>query len=144
MIFNNKTRSAQGWEAGDVWLPKMFLSAGESVEIEVELNLDRAGVTKDWSLTAWGVQGGVTVTHNDGLTSDNLPYQPKGGASLPISSPMTPNQPKEDPMVSGSTSVPTFDLEIPSINLENVEIVSSKKTEIPSLEIPVFEVDTAP
>lgn len=144
MIFNNKTRSAQGWEAGDVWLPKMFLSAGESVEIEVELNLDRAGVTKDWSLTAWGVQGGVTVTHNDGLTSDSLPYQPKGGASVPISTHMTPKQPKEDPIVSGSTSIPTFDLEIPSINLEKVEIVPSKKTEIPSLEIPLFEVDTEP
>lgn len=54
MIFDNKRRTARSWEAGDIWLPKMFLLAGESVEIEVELNLERKGVSRDWSVTAWG------------------------------------------------------------------------------------------
>ena len=85
MLFDNKRRTARSWEAGDIWLPKLFMSAGESVEFEVEINLERKGVSKDWSVTAWGESGNVTLTHNDGLMSDSLPYQPKGGLSLPTS-----------------------------------------------------------
>ena len=159
MIFDNKRRTARSWEAGDIWLPKMFLLAGESVEIEVELNLERKGVSKDWSVTAWGEQGGVTVTHNDGLASDSLPYQPKGG-SFAIASTSTV-QPKTK---SAAASIPTleipeiyssFELDIPEISsntptLEVPEISSSTKkaegfkVEFPLFEMPVFEMETEP
>ena len=78
MLFNNKSKTATGWQAGDAWLPKLYVSAGESFEVEVEFNWEREGITKDWSVTAWGESGGVTVVHNDGLLSDSLPYTPKG------------------------------------------------------------------
>ena len=81
MLFNNKSKTATGWQAGDAWLPKLYLSAGESFEVEVEFNWEREGITKDWSVTAWGESGGVTVVHNDGLPSDSLPYTPKRGRS---------------------------------------------------------------
>ena len=80
MLFNKKTKSATGWEAGDIWFPRMYVNAGEKFEVEIELNWDRPGVTKDWSVTAWGEEGTVTVLHNDGIPSANLPYQPKRGA----------------------------------------------------------------
>jgi hypothetical protein len=38
------------------------------------LNWDRAGVAKDWSLTAWGTLGNVSVTHTDPtLNTDHMP-----------------------------------------------------------------------
>ena len=84
MMFNKKTKSATGWEAGDIWFPKMYVNAGEEVIIEVELNWNRPGITKDWSVTAWGESGPVAVLHNDGIPSDHLPYQPKQGARSDI------------------------------------------------------------
>ena len=77
MLFNNKSKTATGWQAGDAWLPKLYMSAGESIEVEVEFNWEREGITKDWSITAWGEVGAVTVEHSDGLKSDSLPYTPK-------------------------------------------------------------------
>ena len=79
MMFNKKTRSATGWEAGDIWFPRMYVSAGEKVQIEVELNWNRPGITKDWSVTSWGESGHVTVLHDDGIPSDHLPYTPRCG-----------------------------------------------------------------
>jgi len=80
MIFNNKAKSATAWQAGDVWLPPMVVFAGEQVTIEVELNWNRPGITKDWSVTVWGEDGVVAVTHDGGIPSDSLPYQPKAGS----------------------------------------------------------------
>ena len=51
------------------------------VEIEVEFNWDRTGINKDWSVTAWGDKGGVSVNHLNGIESDSLPYVPKGSRS---------------------------------------------------------------
>ena len=47
--------------------------------LEIELNWDRPGITKDWSLTSWGESGPVTVIHSEGISSDHLPYTPKKG-----------------------------------------------------------------
>lgn len=109
MLFNNKSRQAIGWEAGDAWLPKIFVRAGESFEVEIEFNWDREGITKDWSVTAWGEEGNVTVVHNEGLRSDNMPH-----ASKDSYSPMTfePAHIKEDvaAYVRGSMNMPTFNL----------------------------------
>ena len=154
MIFDNKRRTARSWEAGDIWLPKMFLLAGESVEIEVELNLERKGVSKDWSVTAWGEQGGVTVTHNDGLASDSLPYQPKGGSFA-----IAPAAPQSAPASIPTLEIPeiysSIELDIPEISssiptLEVPEIAPSKNeaeefvVEFPLFEMPVFEMETEP
>ena len=83
-MFNKKTKSATGWEAGDIWFPRMYVNAGEKVQVEVELNWNRPGNTKDWSVTAWGESGHVTVLHDDGIPSAHLPYKPKVGARADI------------------------------------------------------------
>ena len=74
MIFNNKTKIASSWLAGDIWLPRVEAKAGEKVSIEVELNWNLSGVTKDWSVSAWGEEGGVTVIHDEGYLSDSFPF----------------------------------------------------------------------
>ena len=93
VVLNKSTREKIAWENGSIWLPKLFVEAGEVVEIEVEFNWDRTGITKDWSVTAWGEKGGVSVNHLSGFESDSLPYVPKGprawessrvGASSPL------------------------------------------------------------
>ena len=65
------------WENGSNWLPKMRIHQGQTVDIEVEFNFAIEGITKDWSITAWGESGPVTVTHESGIPSDSLPYMPK-------------------------------------------------------------------
>ena len=80
MFFNNKLKTASSWEAGDMWFPKMYMKRGETAEFEVELNWNRPGITKDWSVTAWGESGFVSVTHSDGIPSQHLPFTPKEGA----------------------------------------------------------------
>ena len=105
IVFNKHTREKMTWEQGSNWLPKLFLSAGQTIEIEVELNWDRTGITKDWSVTAWGEKGGVSVNHQDGITSDSLPYVPKDsyswkssrvGTTSPVKKVEKKTQPKKD------------------------------------------------
>ena len=61
-------------------MPSGIVKAGETAEFEVELNWNRPGITKDWSVTAWGESGFVSVTHSDGIPSQHLPFTPKEGA----------------------------------------------------------------
>ena len=79
VFFNKKNKSATPWQAGDVWSPRLYVQAGESFTVEVEFNWNRAGITKDWSVTAWGESGPVSVTHDGGIRSDSLPFTPKKG-----------------------------------------------------------------
>ena len=58
----------------------MYVKAGESFTVEVELNWNRAGITKDWSVTAWGESGGVSVAHDEGYKTDSFPFTPKKGS----------------------------------------------------------------
>ena len=55
----------------------MRVTAGESFTVEVEFNWNRSGITKDWSVTAWGETGPVSVTHDQGISSDSYPFTPK-------------------------------------------------------------------
>ena len=41
------------------WHLDIEMNAGEEIEFLVELNWNLRGITKDWSLTAWGEDGGV-------------------------------------------------------------------------------------
>ena len=63
---------------GAKWLRSIELGAGEEIEILVEFNWWRTGVTKDWSVTAWGESGAeVTVRHSKGIPSEHFAYTPK-------------------------------------------------------------------
>ena len=46
------------------------MSAGEEIEITYNLNFVDSEVSKDWSVTAWGKDGALSITHNKGYSSD--------------------------------------------------------------------------
>ena len=50
------------------------MEAGDSIEVTADWNWSDANYSKDWSVTVWGSKGAVTVTHNNGLKSDKLPF----------------------------------------------------------------------
>ena len=105
MLFNNKSRTAMSFEAGDAWLPKIYVKAGESFEVEVEFNWEREGVTKDWSITAWGEKGAVSVEHSEGIESDALPYQAKENAAALTDAPLHSKTALEIPTMEGIDEV---------------------------------------
>jgi len=60
------------WE-GDMWLPPVELEAGQSKTIKVYFDWTIKGATRDWSVTAWGTKGSVSVTESNGLKSSKMP-----------------------------------------------------------------------
>jgi hypothetical protein len=143
MLFNNKTRSATGFQSGDAWLPKLFVRAGESFEVEVEFNWEREGVTKDWSITAWGEDGPVTVEHNDGISTDTLPYQKKSSFSTArkTTTPVKAAPVKAAP-VQVAPAQPEAEPELPSFEMPSLEsFTSAPKYESKSWEAPSYSFD---
>ena len=63
---------------GAGWLREISFKVDEEVEILVEFNWARKGVTKDWSVTAWGEIGLVSVRHSEGIESEHFSYTKKG------------------------------------------------------------------
>merc|ERR1712226_1725768 len=59
-------------EYGSGWLNPIEFGPGETKEFEVLLDWTRQGVVKDWSVTAWGEGGEVSVSHQDGTPSASL------------------------------------------------------------------------
>ena len=49
------------------------MKAGSTRTIEVLMDWQRDNVTKDWSISAWGESGSVSVTSNEGIASDHMP-----------------------------------------------------------------------
>ena len=73
----------------------MEFEAGEEIEIFVEFNFERRGITKDWSVTAWGTDGRVEVRHSKGYKTKHFSYTPKGGMSMDL--PEVPEPAEEMP-----------------------------------------------
>ena len=55
------------------------MSAGQTVRFTTEWNFADEGTIPDWSVVAWAPNGGLSITHEGGWTSDSLPVI--GGAS---------------------------------------------------------------
>ena len=64
------------------WLNEWTFGIDEEIEYWLEFDLDRPGLTNDWSFTAWGENGSVQVTV-DGKTSDDFPLLAMDDTSLP-------------------------------------------------------------
>ena len=61
-------------DEGAVWTDAMSFDAGETKEFYVVLDWTRDNVVKDWSLTAWGTSGDVSVAYKDNAyTTDKMP-----------------------------------------------------------------------
>ena len=64
------------------WLRDIEIDADEEMEVSVEYNFDRRGITKDWALTVWGDKGEITVRHSKGIPSKHFSYTPKANERL--------------------------------------------------------------
>ena len=56
-----------------IQLPSFEMKAGETLVLETEWDWTSSEIAHDWSVTAWGNKGPITITHNEGLESMSLP-----------------------------------------------------------------------
>jgi len=70
------------------------MEAGQKLEIIAEWN----SIATDWSVVAWGEQGSLSVTHNDGIESASLPYiaREDGPVDYTIPEPIDDEQDEDD------------------------------------------------
>lgn len=69
---------------GSGWTDAIQFAAGETREFYALFDWDRANVAKDWSVTAWGTTGEVTVAHKNNSQhmpqyTDHEPAKPTPG-----------------------------------------------------------------
>lgn len=62
------------WKTGSKHLSPISFTANQPVDITIEWYWDMVGVQPDWSLTAWGKMGQITVVDKNGRPSDAFPY----------------------------------------------------------------------
>ena len=60
-------------ELGSTWMEPMRFDANETKEIAIALDYGKTNVAKDWSITAWGLDHKVVVTHAEGQETDRMP-----------------------------------------------------------------------
>ena len=77
---------ARSFRYGSHQLEKFTIAAGESVQVTTEWNWTDPNHPKDWSVTVWAKDGPVTVTNNNGRTSDVFPVINADGTSTNSSS----------------------------------------------------------
>ena len=77
------------------------MTAGETKKITLEFDWTVPNISKDWSLVTYGSKGGVTLTHNGGLTSDSFPntvrQEASGGSPAPTPAPAPAPTPAPTP-----------------------------------------------
>jgi hypothetical protein len=61
----------------------MEMNPGDEFEYIVEFDMDRQGMSQDWSVTAWGEDGKVQVTVDD-MTTSAFPYVEHDDTKLPL------------------------------------------------------------
>lgn len=72
-IYNNKDNTKYNFLYGDMEVDPMTLQPDEEVDIIVEFDFTSATTSdKDWSVVAWAPSGPISITHNDGLSSDDF------------------------------------------------------------------------
>jgi hypothetical protein len=73
------------------WVRPLEFDAGETKNFIIELDLNREGLSKDWSVAAWGEMGPVKVeVEAKGPDTDKFPYVKEDNSKLPE------NEGKED------------------------------------------------
>ena len=82
-ILQKGANIASSFYTGERWLPPIVLEPGQFKEYIVELNLQAQGMSRDWSVGAWGENGTVSVVL-PGRTSDSFPYVEINDSLLPI------------------------------------------------------------
>ena len=70
-------------------------------------------------MTAWGEKGEVTVIHNDGISSNSLPYTPKQNKAEITTVPAHAKTPAPKYTIP-KISIPDFDIDIPTLDLSGL------------------------
>ena len=77
------SNQAYGFRDGERWLPIIELGPGVEQEYIIELDLNKAGMTKDWALTAWGENGPLEVFVKDKPSANQWPWVDRDDSLLP-------------------------------------------------------------
>ena len=80
-VFSQGT-SSRIFQSGEKWFQPFELGPGEEEKFTVEWALHLDGISKDWSVTAWGEVGSVQVTV-DNKTSTSFPLVKPDDSRLP-------------------------------------------------------------
>ena len=75
-IYVEGNMSVDMWRDGSKEVAPIEMEAGQTKSIMIEFDWERECITPDWSIVAWAEKGEVTVTHDDGLKSMELPSLP--------------------------------------------------------------------
>ena len=67
------------------WLTPITVNANDEVEHTIELDLSRRDMSKDWSITAWGENGPVSIEVVGKGNTDHFPFVRKDDSKLPPS-----------------------------------------------------------
>ena len=76
------TLTARSFRNGERWMPVITLGPGDSATYIIELDLNKKGMTKDWSITAWGENGPLEVKVN-GKAKQHWPHVDRNDSELP-------------------------------------------------------------
>ena len=60
-------------DTGACWTDSLTFAAGETKTFQVSLDWSRTNIARDFSVTAWGTSGDVSVRCADGMETDHMP-----------------------------------------------------------------------
>ena len=79
--WNSSKLGSGGWSLGSRYASTIEMEAGETIEVDVQLDFNNENLARDWSVTAWGDSGPLTVEHSTGIQSAQLPVAPPAGST---------------------------------------------------------------
>jgi len=80
-IYKENDTTVYTFKEGARQMNAIEFDEGETINFILEWDWARESVSPDWSVTAWGKLGEVTVTHEQGIESASLPYISKNGST---------------------------------------------------------------
>ena len=60
-------------DSGSIWMEPLRFEANETKQIGTLWGWDKENVVKDFSVTAWGTEHKVTVSHANNIKTDHMP-----------------------------------------------------------------------
>ena len=130
---------ASSFYSGERWLSPIELQPGQVQDYIVELNFQAIGVTKDWSVGAWGENGEVEV-RLPGRTSSAFPFVEPDDSLLPVNENGDPSddviddESSNSPVSGDDESQSTDPDQNQSVNTQNNDAAEGSNT--PSQEPP--------
>ena len=83
-------------DTGACWTDSLTFAAGETKTFQVSLDWSRANIAKDFSVTAWGTSGDVSVRCADGMETDHMPQYTDDKSNVDPPIPVPDPEPDEN------------------------------------------------